>query len=460
MNLVKTSYNKEDVTVLLKDLTGLMNELSTEDREKAIQSGVHYSEMLPMEKAPSKEYEALYEKALTDKKTEIAMGIARVAEIMLKLADGDNELPVIISLARAGIPVGILIKRYIKYKYGVNCPHYAISIIRDRGIDENAMNYIYEKEVVTNNRKVSNFFFVDGWTGKGAIKNQLDDAVVDLQSNDAVKWKDLSSDLFVLADPANITPYCGTHTDYLLPSACLNSTVSGLTSRTILNCLIDTPQGDFHGAVYFKKFESIDKSNEFIDTITKEFEHVNCESNTPLELEDGWCGMDIVKDMCHLHNISDYKKVKPGIGEKIKTQINEQISSAVNAEINRKKYLLGISANGEEFHLPSQVTKLGVNPIEGPSAMVILNNATFASNYKIDAVNVGGYMARSKEFIVCFEMANGEGGKTKYYCYSKQLPAKDQGSVVTYVENMRDACKQGYSPYWPYLMTNKYLENQ
>lgn len=146
--------------------------------------------------------------------------------------------------------------------------------------------------------------------------------------------------------------------------------------------------------------------------------------------------------------------------EKIKTQINEQISSAINAEINRKKYLLGISANGEEFHLPSQVTKLGVNPIEGPSAMVILNNATFASNYKIDAVNVGGYMARSKEFIVCFEMANGEGGKTKYYCYSKQLPAKDQGSVVTYVENMRDACKQGYSPYWPYLMTNKYLENQ
>ena len=35
--LVRTSYSKDDVVVLLKDLSLDMNEMSTEEREKAIQ---------------------------------------------------------------------------------------------------------------------------------------------------------------------------------------------------------------------------------------------------------------------------------------------------------------------------------------------------------------------------------------------------------------------------------------
>ena len=315
--LVTTSYSKDDVVVLLKDLSNCMKELPTEEREKLIQSGVHYSEMLPEEKAPSAEYEALYEKALADKKHEIALDIQRVAELMQNRAiRNKGGYPVIISLARAGIPVGILIKRYIKQVYDIDCAHYAISIIRDKGIDENAMEYIYNKEVVDNGVDVRNFFFVDGWTGKGAIKNQLTEAVASLKAKDS-KWDDLSDDLWVLADPANITPYCGTHEDYLLPSACLNSTVSGLTSRTILNSFINVEAGDFHGAVYFKKFESIDKSNEFIDTISKEFENMQAHDvfKDGLPLEEGWDGMSITLDICKLFSIPDYKKVKPGIGE-------------------------------------------------------------------------------------------------------------------------------------------------
>lgn len=302
MSMVKTSYKKEDVIVLLKDLTGTMEELSTENREKAIQSGVHYSEMLPQEHIPTKEYEALYEKALNDKKTEIAKDIAVVSEIMMTHTKGK---PVIISLARAGIPVGILMKRYLNDK-GIECSHYAISIIRDKGIDVNAMNYIYEAE----NGKVENFFFVDGWTGKGAIQNQLIEAVIELKKDS--KWKDLRDDLYVLADPANITPYRGTQEDFLLPSACLNSTVSGLTSRTILNNQIH--ESDFHGAVYFEKFESVDKSNEFLDTVEAEF--AKMDDVIPKEEKlHGKSGMEIVNDICKNFHIVDYKKVKPGIGE-------------------------------------------------------------------------------------------------------------------------------------------------
>lgn len=317
--LVKTSYSKDDVIVLLKDLSADMKEMGTKEREMAIQSGVHYSEMLPQEKAPSEEYEALYNKAVAEKKLEIALGIARVSEIMWARKNG--EYPVIISLARAGIPVGILIKRYLKHTYGVDCPHYAISIIRDRGIDVNAMEYIWTHEVRCGQASVKDFFFVDGWTGKGAIKTQLEEAVKQLKHNKdahvALRWDNLSDDLYVLADPANITPYCGTHADYLLPSACLNSTVSGLTSRTILNKFVRVKDGDFHGATYFERFEGIDKSNEFIDKVSECFHNLSMdETRGELnELEEGWNGMSIVTDICNLMQVEDYKKVKPGIGE-------------------------------------------------------------------------------------------------------------------------------------------------
>jgi hypothetical protein len=312
-NLVKTSYSKDDVLILLKDLSNEMEELSTEQREQAIQKGRHYSEMLPKENKPSVEYEELYQKALTDKKKDIADGIARVAEMMYSnTSDGDK--PVIISLARAGIPIGILIKRYLKYRYNINCSHYAISIIRDKGIDVNAMNFIYGSEVNINKNSVRDFFFVDGWTGKGVIKKQLEEAVELLKNTDN-KWNELRSDLYVLADPANVTEYCGTRKDYLLPSACLNSTVSGLTSRTILNNLVDTYNGDFHGSVYFSKFEDIDQSNEFIDRVSAEFMNISSVSATPIKIDEDWNGMSIVDDLCNLFNIADYKKVKPGIGE-------------------------------------------------------------------------------------------------------------------------------------------------
>ena len=40
--------------------------------------------------------------------------------------------------------------------------------------------------------------------------------------------------LAVLADPGVCAPILGTRDDFLIPSACLNSTVSGLVSRTVL----------------------------------------------------------------------------------------------------------------------------------------------------------------------------------------------------------------------------------
>ena len=310
--LVKTSYKKEDVEILLKDLSGKMEPLSTVERERKIQSGVHYSEMLPLEYKPTKEYMDIYEASLKSLSEKTAKAVIAISEL---LYSKHNGIFVIVSLARAGIPIGILIKRYIKLKYNIDLPHYAISIIRGKGIDKNAMDYIYDKH---KDIGVEHFQFVDGWVGKGAIARVLIKACKELTDYNG-KWSNISPELAVLSDPANVTELCGTREDFLIPSACLNSTVSGLVSRTILNSLIS--EDDFHGAVYFKEMEAYDKSYEFIDEVYKYLDKymntfdwvsetlkIKCAGNNET-------GLDVVKRIGAEFKINDINFIKPGVGE-------------------------------------------------------------------------------------------------------------------------------------------------
>ena len=59
-----STYKPEDVTILLKDITGMVTPLGTKEREQLIQRGVHYSEMLPIEYVPSKAYLDMFFKAM------------------------------------------------------------------------------------------------------------------------------------------------------------------------------------------------------------------------------------------------------------------------------------------------------------------------------------------------------------------------------------------------------------
>ena len=74
----------------------------------------------------------------------------------------------------------------------------------------------------------------------------------------------LDDTLAVIADPGYCTTLYGTREDFLIPSACLNSTVSGLVSRTVLNDLY-IGKDDFHGAKFYQELIEMDVSNEYID---------------------------------------------------------------------------------------------------------------------------------------------------------------------------------------------------
>ncbi|WP_080845718.1 cysteine protease StiP family protein [Cytobacillus gottheilii] len=302
------SYDSDDVIFLLKDLSNYKLEGPAEQREKNIQSGQHYSESLPIEYQPPDTYMNLFLETLETYKRKVALSTGVVTE-QVYMKKGKDV--VLVSLARAGTPVGILMKRYLKEKYQLNIPHYSISIIRDRGIDENALHYILkthpDKEIQ----------FVDGWTGKGAISIELTKSCQQFQDKYGIALDDT---LAVIADPGHCTTLYGTREDFLIPSACLNSTVSGLVSRTVLNDHYIGPE-DFHGAKYYDELSSADVSNDYISVITAQYDHIFYEAyekaSKIMEQHPAvtFSGMASVKRIQDQFGIDSSHFVKPGVGE-------------------------------------------------------------------------------------------------------------------------------------------------
>lgn len=291
---MRSSYDPQDVELLLKDITGQIEPLPAQVREAYIQSGTHYCEMLPLEYKPSPRYMQAYQSALENYAQATADAAAGLAE---KLYRKKGDALVLVSLARAGIPIGILLRRYLRGKYQVDVKHYAISIIRGRGIDRNAVDYILARH------DPKGVQFVDGWTGKGAILGQLEEALAE--------YPQLDRSLGVLSDPANLTELCGTHEDILIPSSCLNATVTGLLSRTVLRSDLIGPK-DFHGAAYYGELAAEDLSNQFLERIASHFDD-HAEDTSPAPL--GPKGIDVVRAVAEHYGIRDINLIKPGIGE-------------------------------------------------------------------------------------------------------------------------------------------------
>ena len=302
INLVRHSY-KGDCIFLLKDLTDKIKEITIEEKEELIRSGVSYSEMISKESIPSKDIKNIFLNILNRVKKLIAYYVAKISEIIYR--QKGNKL-VIVSLARAGTPYGILIRKYLKLKYKVDIPHYSISIIRDKGIDSNALKYILSEH------REANIQFVDGWTGKGSITKELNKSIDDFNNKNKTN---IDSSLAVISDPAKLCKVCGTREDFGIATCCLNSTVSGLISRTIHNEKY-IGKNDFHGAKTLYYLKDQDYSQYFIDEINNEFNKINIDyKNLVLEIEDKEYSMKIVNKIRELYDVNNINNIKLSVGE-------------------------------------------------------------------------------------------------------------------------------------------------
>lgn len=299
------SYAPDEVGWLLTDLSDVPLEAPIEEREEAVQSGgAHYAESLPIEYQPSADYQGLFAAALHGSAARVAHAVGVVTELVL---DARGRDVVLVSLARAGTPVGILMRRWAAQLHGLDLPHYAVSIVRGHGLDPVALRFLARRY------DPARVMFVDGWTGKGAIARELTDAVAQADPR-------FSPDLAVLADPGSCVSLYGTRDDFLIPSACLNSTVSGLVSRTVRNERLLAP-GRFHGAKFYKNLAAADVSGVFLDAVTARFGAVaDAVARDWSALRDSdrsprWSGWAAVEAISARYGISDANLIKPGVGE-------------------------------------------------------------------------------------------------------------------------------------------------
>lgn len=295
---MRSTLLNSDVEILFTDITDTAKTEKMEARELFIKCGAKAYEMIPFEDIPSEDEMLFYEKALRLFADDTATAVKCVAE---KIYQQKGKDVVLISLARGGIPAGILIKRYLEKKYKFNIPHYALTLIGTMGIDEKALESVLEKF------NPSRIQFIDGWTGKGAIVRALNKALQ--------KYEGVSGELAVLSDPANLIYLSGTKNDILIPSACLNAPLVGLMSRSI-------PLKDsFFGAVFFEKLLDYDKTYDFINTIESHFDYSGCSFEYKEYFGDGLSEVQkIAKDF----GILDIHFIKPGMGETMRALIRKK----------------------------------------------------------------------------------------------------------------------------------------
>ena len=226
--------------------------------------------------------------------------------------DYKNDI-VLVSLARAGTPVGVILARILREHFNRNVVHYTVSIIRDKGLDLNALRFIVE------NHESSSIAFIDGWTGKGVIGKELKKSVTSFNNKEATV---VSPNLYVVTDISGTAYWSASSEDYLIPSAVLNSTISGLVSRTIM-LKNHMSNDDFHGCLFYNDLLKSDISQWFVDEIMLEanliteenIEYVFQEAQKINKIYFQLQSSLIVEKLLSCYNINNNNYIKPGIGE-------------------------------------------------------------------------------------------------------------------------------------------------
>ncbi len=311
------SYLPAEVTLLLDIVSAdSVNDISPTQKEALIQSGQrHYSDMLTLEKPPSATHEALYNQALMAGKQRMANDVTSLAFSLHQLFHAcvsDSQPLILVSLVRAGLPLGVLLQKALSdasASYALASQHYGVSIIRDRGLDPVALQHILQQY------PHSPIVFVDGWTGKGAIYGELQRSLAKItdkrQQAQLFHQGDGVIPLVTLADPAGVAWLSASNDDWLMPASLLNSTVSGLISRTLYR----EPSDGLHQAVYYDKLQPWDRSGEFIQTIDALRQQTPLSTPLTGKLLPIFATQSVIDDLAARFAISNRNRIKPTIAE-------------------------------------------------------------------------------------------------------------------------------------------------
>ena len=314
------SYLASDVTVLLDMVDkNAVADVPVAQKEALIQSGQrHYSDMITLEGAPSAIHEQLYQQALGQGTERTAADIANLAYTLQQTFQHTVTLEqplILVSLVRAGLPVGVLLQRALMDSnsgYALPSVHYGISIIRDRGLDPVAL------QMILNAYPNSPIVFVDGWTGKGAIYQELATSLAPFSDSNHPNYANIFHQgmdvipLLTLADPAGVAWLAASEDDWLIPSGLLNSTVSGLISRS----LYTEPQQGLHRSILYDDLVAFDHSLTFIKCIDSARQQLSASPQILQTFEQPrYTTKPIIDMLATRYQISNRNRIKPTIAE-------------------------------------------------------------------------------------------------------------------------------------------------
>lgn len=244
------SYPPQDVRFLLQKQQ--IDPTPVAEKERLIQSGQkHYSQMISAEQAPSARHLAAFDRAMQLGGRRMAAEVQSLALTLAATFSQTTQPVVLVSLVRAGVPLGVALQHALA-DLGRDSRHYGISIIRDRGIDQAALADIVSWH------GTEQLIFVDGWTGKGAISQELERSLV--QDRRFIRFNNRLP-LVTLADAGGFAWLAASGEDWLIPSGIMGATISGLLSRSILP---EGHQQGWHVCIDYPELAAFDQSAAFI----------------------------------------------------------------------------------------------------------------------------------------------------------------------------------------------------
>lgn len=292
---------------------------SLDERERLIQSGQrHYSEMIGPEDAPTRARLRLFRECLAANGDRMAADLSNLAAAMAASAV-DGEVT-IVSIARAGTPVGVLLwHRLRETAPHLRVSHYSISVIRDRGVDFAALRWIMARHAPASLR------FVDGWTGKGTIADELRRSLDEWPESST--YTGIDPGLWVPLDVCGAAIFAASADDYLIPSTLLGGTISGLVSRSVLPAG-EEHSAEFHGCVPLNSLRRYDLSSWFIRGMRRRLASIPVPSIPPPNASGGLPRRDetaaCLDLMLSRHHMTDRNRVKLGIGETVRVLLRRK----------------------------------------------------------------------------------------------------------------------------------------
>lgn len=342
--MTQLTYSPDDVILQLEMLTAQnpkhFKMLPIAEKERLIQSGkAHYADFIQPEVPPTALQMAIYHEYLARYRHKIAQGIIALSDYIFRQPETQKQPQIVLlSLIRAGLPLGVLLKRHLAKQHPTH--HYGISIIKDKGLDRAAL------ETILARHPQAAFYCIDGWIGKGAISANLRQS-----------WQQLAPripmQLLTLSDPtsdlSDYSPYGG---DWLIPFGILGSPIAGFISRSLYQAY---PQQ--HAVYYYDQIAQHYTAetapfNHFIAQV----EQVLPQAVLPdLSREHKIPQRQLFARLAQIqrqHRIADLNRLKPSIAEATRAILRRQPEKVLIAPHNETPELRLIKTFCAERHIP------------------------------------------------------------------------------------------------------------